>query len=57
LLRDGSQMQSVHDRNIEGLFSQQTWLEILSAVGFEVRLVPRPIGDRESDQVFLCARP
>jgi len=57
LLRDGSSMEAVHDRHIEGLFSKATWLRILAEVGYGVELALRPIGDGEVDEVFLCRRP
>lgn len=62
LLRDGAEVQAVHDRHVEGLFSQATWLELLSEVGFEVELLPRPFEDGTAieayaDKVFFCRRP
>jgi len=56
-LRDGAEMKAVHDRHVEGLFSRGTWLDVLAAVGYEVEIVPRPLGDGASDEIFLCRRP
>lgn len=57
LLREGTEMTSVHDRHFEGLFAQATWLRILSEAGYEVEMLERPIDEGETDQVFLCRRP
>ena len=57
LLRDGSRVQAVHDRHVEGLFSEDTWRRVLQAAGFEVGTMARPIGDGATDRVFLCRRP
>ncbi len=57
LLRDGAEMRSVHDRHLEGLFSRDTWFEVLSQVGFLVDTVARPLGNGEVDEIFLCRRP
>jgi SAM-dependent methyltransferase len=57
LLRDGDAVISAHDRHVEGVFSRETWRRILGGVGYEVDDLPRPIGDDQFDQVFLCRRP
>jgi hypothetical protein len=57
LLRDGIDMKSVHDRHTEGLFARDTWMEILSSVGYRVETIARPLGDGEADEIFLCRRP
>jgi SAM-dependent methyltransferase len=56
LLREGRSVTAVHDRHVTGLFSRETWLRILGAAGFEVESARRPIGDGETDEVFLCRR-
>jgi hypothetical protein len=56
LLRDGDRVRAVHDRHIEGLFSEATWRRVLRTSGFEVETIDRPIGDGEVDQIFLCRR-
>jgi hypothetical protein len=33
-------VQVIHDRHIDGLFPRQTWLRLLSEVGFEPEIVP-----------------
>jgi len=57
LMRDGTEMSSAHDRHIEGLFSRDTWIKILSSVGYKVETIARPLGDGEVDEIFLCRRP
>jgi trans-aconitate methyltransferase len=57
LLRDGSSVRAVHDRHVEGMFSEQTWRDLLAGAGFEVGTFPRPIGDGAFDRCFLCRRP
>jgi len=57
LLRDGKQMRAVHERHVEGLFPRATWFAVLGAAGYRVELVQRPIGEGQSDQIFLCRRP
>jgi hypothetical protein len=49
---DGS-VEVHHDRHIEGLFSRQTWLDLLAGVGFE----PWPIVDPFDRVVFAGRRP
>lgn len=53
LLREGDKMQTLHDRHIEGLFPRQRWLELLTSVGFESRLVKRDLDDGGLDYVLL----
>ena len=57
LLRRGTEMKAVHDSHVEGVFAEATWRRILSGAGFEVELIERPIGEGETDRVFLCRRP
>jgi SAM-dependent methyltransferase len=57
LLRDGSSVRAVHDRHIEGMFSQQTWRDLLAGAGFQVGTFARPIGDGAFDRCFVCRRP
>jgi hypothetical protein len=38
-LPDGS-ARVAHDRHIEGLFPRQTWLDLLTAAGFDAQCVP-----------------
>ena len=56
LLRDGDRVTSVHDRHIEGLFSEREWHEVLAASGFEVKTIARDIPDAQTDRIFLCRR-
>ena len=57
LLRDGIRMQAVHDRHLEGLFSEEAWRRLLQTAGFSVATIARPIGNGAEDRVFLCRRP
>jgi SAM-dependent methyltransferase len=57
LLRDGTDVRAVHDRHVEGLFSRQTWLDSLRAVGFSSQLAPRGLDDGGPECVFLGTRP
>ena len=57
LLRDGDEVRVVHDRHIAGLFPRDTWVRLLSEIGYQVESIQRPIGDGASDEVFLCRRP
>jgi len=57
LLRDGTGVRGVHDRHVEGLFSRGLWLSTLSAAGFLVESLARPISGFDTDEVFLCRRP
>ncbi len=56
MLRENGVVRTVHDRHVEGLFAQSTWLRLFARVGFEASLVPRALGEGESDSVFLCRR-
>jgi SAM-dependent methyltransferase len=57
LLREGTEVRSVHDRHVEGVFSEATWRRVLETVGYRVETFARPIGDDAFDEVFLCRRP
>jgi hypothetical protein len=57
LLRDGTDMKSVHDRHVEGLFARATWLDVLTSTGYRVEIADRPFDDRMTDQIFVCRRP
>jgi SAM-dependent methyltransferase len=57
LLRDGEQLRAVHDRHESGLFSRETWLELLSRAGFRPELIRRPLEDGGLDQMLLGRRP
>jgi trans-aconitate methyltransferase len=53
LLREGDQVRAVHDRHLEGLFSQGTWLELLKRAGFEPTLLKRPL-DEAPDHAYFA---
>lgn len=57
LLREGPRVRAVHDQHIEGLFSRDTWVKILSGAGYRVEIIERDIGDGEHDEIFRCVRP
>jgi SAM-dependent methyltransferase len=57
LVREGGTVRVVHDRHETGLFSRATWIRLLREAGFDVASVRRPIGDGETDEVFVCRRP
>lgn len=56
LLRDGDAVRALHDRHLEGLFSEATWHVVLGASGFRVETIERPIGNGDVDRIFLCRR-
>jgi SAM-dependent methyltransferase len=55
---DGT-VTATDDRHIEGLFPRAAWLETMTSVGFEARMVPCPHSELEpgSYEVFLGIRP
>jgi len=55
LLRRGSEMKAVHDRQVFGLFSRKTWLRILGEAGFLVE-TPARHPDGRVDTFFVCRR-
>ena len=48
-----------HDRHVEGLFTREDWLRLLSDAGFEPRVVPFDHSELEpgSYEVFVAKRP
>ena len=60
LLRDAQgQVEAVHDRHVEGLFSRADWMRLLSDVGFQPSLVPFDHSELEPEtyELFLGKRP
>ena len=60
LLRDeGGLTRVVHDRHVEGLFSRDVWLGLLTEVGFEPRVVPFDHSELDpgSYELFVGRRP
>jgi SAM-dependent methyltransferase len=57
LMREGDVVRSFHDRHETGLFPRATWVRLLQEAGFLVDSARRPIGDGETDEVFVCQRP
>jgi hypothetical protein len=55
-LREDGKVTAHHDQHIEGLFARNTWLRILSSVGFSPESVDCALEDLGSE-VFLCRRP
>jgi hypothetical protein len=42
-VREWQELRAVHDTHVEGLFSKQTWLRILSEVGYDLALAGRSL--------------
>ena len=57
LMRERGEVRSFHDRHETGLFPRATWLRLLQDAGFTTGIVRRPIGDGETDEIFVCRRP
>lgn len=58
LLRDGDQVQAVHDSHDEGVFTIAEWTETLERTGFRVAQVERPLDDDDyTDWVFVGRKP
>lgn len=61
LLREGhgqdAVMTAVHDRHLEGLFSQATWHRLLTTVGYERLVPPKPLQDWGFAEIIVCRRP
>jgi SAM-dependent methyltransferase len=57
LLREGASVRAVHDHHVEGLFSRLKWQELLTEVGYQTEVMPRPLGGGEHDEIFLGRRP
>ena len=54
----GAEPRSVHERHVNGLFPEHTWLHLLERAGFAARLVPGDPTDEDAAQpVFLAHRP
>jgi SAM-dependent methyltransferase len=56
LLREGGKVRAIHDHHLQGVFPRATWHRVLTEAGYTVETMPRPIGDDEFDEVFLCRR-
>ena len=59
LREDGEPIRTVHDRHVEGLFSRDAWLRLLSEVGFQATARPFEHSDvaPETAEVFVAVRP
>jgi trans-aconitate methyltransferase len=58
LAERGADVRVVHDRHVNGLFPEHTWLYLLESVGFTPRLVPGEPSDEDAGQpVFVGRRP
>ena len=59
VLRDpGNAVQVVHEEHRFGLFNRQTWVDILTAAGFQVEVTHETTNDdRTPREVFLANRP
>jgi SAM-dependent methyltransferase len=58
LSEPGAEPRVVHDRHVNGLFPEHTWLHLLDHAGFEAsRVVPGDPADEDAAQpVFVCRR-
>jgi len=57
LIREGKQVRVEKDRHVCGLFPKETWLQGLSAAGFDVDVVEPEFEDEPAGQVvFACQR-
>jgi trans-aconitate methyltransferase len=57
LMRARGDVRAFHDRHETGLFPRATWIRLLEGAGFVADSVRRPIGDGETDEIFVCRRP
>jgi SAM-dependent methyltransferase len=60
LMREGDGLMHVeHDRHEEGLFTRDTWLQLLREVGFQAKIVPLELSevDDQTLEVFVCIKP
>jgi SAM-dependent methyltransferase len=57
LLREGESMRAVHDRHLEGIFPRQTWLDLLTRVGFVAKASRRLLDDGGPDEIFIGEKP
>jgi trans-aconitate methyltransferase len=57
LMREGGELRTFHEVHDTGLFPRATWVRLLEAAGFVVDTARRPIGDGETDEIFVCRRP
>lgn len=59
LLREGDSVRCVYERHLVGLFARQTWLGLMSRVGFNARSLPFEHSKIEpgSSEVFLGVKP
>jgi hypothetical protein len=60
VLRDADgAVRVVHDRHVEGLFSRDTWVRLLTEVGFTPSIIPFDHSELEpgSYELFLAQKP
>lgn len=57
LMREGGTVRAAHDPHVEGLFPNQTWLDVLSGAGYRVTQLPRPPEEDGFAAPFLCSKP
>lgn len=63
-LREGDQLHAITERHVEGMFSRDTWRQLLGDVGFVVHEEKRPLEFEDLDAAppyadffFVCQRP
>lgn len=59
LLREGDAVRAVHDRHVEGLFSDAEWQAVLTSAGYEVQRRARELDDDSgyAPHIYVCKRP
>ena len=53
IIKEGGQIKIEQDRHITGLFSLETWLELLAQAGFETEARPYPVYDDDDEGYLL----
>ncbi len=57
-LRDGGEMTVESDRHVEGLFSRDIWLRLMSEAGFSPKVIPFEHSEVEyAAEVFAGSKP
>ena len=56
LLRENDDTRVVHDRHIDGLFPRDTWLRLVTDIGFDVRSQSRLEGEDDPGEIFVAVR-
>jgi hypothetical protein len=59
LIREGDKVRCEYDRMVMGLFSRETWLRLITDVGFQAHAIPFEPGEKTSagGEDFLGTKP